>query len=123
MKELTKAEEQVMQVLWKLERAFVKDVLEALPEPKPAYTTVSTIIRILEQKGFVDYKAYGKSHEYFPIVAKDDYSKFIAGHLIKDYYAGSLRNLVSHFADKQSIDVREADAIMKILEDIKKKRK
>ena len=123
MKELTKAEEQVMQVLWKLEKAFVKDVLEELPEPKPAYTTVSTIIRILEQKGFVDYTAYGKTHEYFPIVSRDAYSRFITRHLLKDYYSGSLHNLVSHFAEKDKIDAKEAEAIMRILEDIKKKKK
>ena len=67
MKELTRAEEEIMQVLWKLDRAFVKDIIEVIPVPKPAYNTVSTIVRILEQKGFVDHKAFGKSHQYFPL--------------------------------------------------------
>ena len=75
-KELTKAEEQIMQVLWTLEKAFVKDIIEELPEPKPAYNTVSTIVRILQEKGFVSHKAYGKSHEYFPIISKEQYSTF-----------------------------------------------
>ena len=122
MKELTKAEEQVMQILWDLERAFVKDVIEQLPEPKPAYTTVTTIIRILEQKEFVGYKAYGKTHEYFPLVSKDVYKKFITKGLLKDYFSGSLKNLVSHFAEKEKIDVKELDEILKIIEQTKKKK-
>ena len=73
MKHLTKAEEQVMQILWDIKQGFVKDVLDKMPSPKPAYNTVSTIIRILEKKGFVDYKAYGKTHEYFPIIEKNQY--------------------------------------------------
>ena len=72
MKELTKAEEQIMQILWKLEKGFVKDIVDAMPEPKPAYNTVSTIVRILEKKGFVDHNAYGKTFEYFPIVSKKE---------------------------------------------------
>ena len=122
MKELTKAEEQVMQILWDLERAFVKDVIEQLPEPKPAYTTVSTIIRILEQKEFVGYKAYGKTHEYFPLVSKDVYKKFITKGLLKDYFSGSLKNLVSHFFFFEKIDVKELDEILKIIEQTKKKK-
>lgn len=122
MKELTKAEEQVMQILWKLEKAFVKDVLEELPAPKPAYTTVSTIIRILEQKGFVGYTAYGKSHEYYPLISRDAYRRFITRDLIQDYFSGSLKNLVSHFADKEKMNAREVDEIMHILENIKKKK-
>ncbi|MBK8345689.1 MAG: BlaI/MecI/CopY family transcriptional regulator [Bacteroidetes bacterium] len=122
MKELTKAEEQVMQILWALKKAFVKDVLEQLPEPKPAYTTVSTIIRILEQKEFVGYKAYGKTHEYFPLVSKDAYKKFITKGLLRDYFSGSLKNLVSHFAEKEKIDIQEVDEIMKIIAQTKKKK-
>lgn len=122
MKELTKAEEQVMQILWDLKKAFVKDVLEQFPEPKPAYTTVSTIIRILEQKEFVGYKAYGKTHEYFPVVSKDTYKKFMTKGLLKDYFNGSLKNLVSHFAEKEKIDVKELDAILKIIKDTKRKK-
>ena len=76
IKELTRAEEQIMQVLWQLKKGFVKDVIDALPEPKPAYNTVSTFIRILETKGFVDHSAFGKSHEYFPIISKEQYQGF-----------------------------------------------
>ena len=75
MKELTRAEEQIMQVLWRLGRGFVKDIVDELPEPKPAYNTVSTIVRILEKKGFVSHEAFGKTHQYFPLTSKDEYKK------------------------------------------------
>ena len=75
IKELTRAEEQVMQQLWRLEKAFVKEIVDRMPDPKPAYNTVSTIIRILEKKGFVGYTAYGKSHQYYPLLSKKEYSR------------------------------------------------
>lgn len=83
IKELTKAEEQIMQILWKIGKAFVKDVIELLPEPKPAYNTVSTIIRILETKGFVSYHAFGKSHQYYAVVKKEEYKSFAAENYLK----------------------------------------
>ena len=75
MKELTRAEEQIMQVLWDLGKGFVKDIIDKLPEPRPAYNTVSTIVRILQDKGFVGHETFGKSHCYYPLVAKDTYTK------------------------------------------------
>lgn len=122
MKELTKAEEQVMQILWKLEKAFVKDILEEMPDPKPAYNTVSTIVRILETKGFVDHKAYGKTHEYFPLVSKDKYKQFSLDNLVSGYFNGSFQNLVSFFAKKEKMDVNEIDQLLKQLEEFKNKR-
>ncbi|CAN5233195.1 BlaI/MecI/CopY family transcriptional regulator [soil metagenome] len=122
MKELTKAEEQVMQILWKLEKAFVKDVLEELPEPKPAYNTISTIIRILETKGFVDHKAYGKTHEYFPIVSKDKYTRFSLNNLVSGYFGGSFKNLVSFFANENNMNVKDIDQLLKQLEELKDKK-
>jgi BlaI family transcriptional regulator, penicillinase repressor len=116
LKELTKAEDQVMQILWKLESGFVKDIVEQLPEPKPAYNTVSTIVRILETKGFVDHKAYGKTHEYFPIISKEKYTKFYLNNLLKGYFNGSFQNLVSFFAKENKMDIHE---IEKLLEEIK----
>ena len=94
-RELTKAEEQIMQVLWQIEKGFVKDVLDELPEPKPAYNTVSTIIRILQEKGFVSHNSYGKSHEYFPIVSKDNYSTFATEKLVEGYFENSFSSLFS----------------------------
>jgi BlaI family transcriptional regulator, penicillinase repressor len=116
LKELTKAEDQVMQILWKLESGFVKDIVEQLPEPKPAYNTVSTIVRILETKGFVDHKAYGKTHEYFPLISKEKYTKFYLNNLLKGYFNGSFQNLVSFFAKENKMNIQE---IEKLLEEIK----
>jgi predicted transcriptional regulator len=116
LKELTKAEDQVMQILWKLQRGFVKDVIEAMSTPKPAYNTVSTIIRILETKGFVDHKAYGKTHEYFPIITKEKYTKFYLNNLIKGYFNGSFQNLVSFFAKENKMNVQDLE---KLLEELK----
>jgi predicted transcriptional regulator len=116
MKDLTKAEEQVMHALWKLEKAFVKDVIEEFPEPKPAYNTVSTIIRILEKKEFVSYKAFGKTHQYFPIVSKEDYTKHTAGLLMDNYFGGSFKNLVSFFVKDNDMTVKEMDDLMKVIE-------
>ena len=112
LKELTKAEDQVMQILWKLQRGFVKDVIEAMPTPKPAYNTVSTIIRILETKGFVDHKAYGKTHEYFPLITKERYTKFYLNILIKGYFNGSFHNLVSFFARENKMNVQDLEKLM-----------
>lgn len=122
MKELTKAEDQIMQVLWKLKRAFVKDIIEQLPSPKPAYNTVSTIVRILEKKGFVGYTAYGKTHEYFPLVPQEKYTHFYLNNLVKGYFGGSFQNLVSFFASENKIAVQDIDLLMKELQEIKNKK-
>lgn len=113
LKELTKAEEQVMQYLWELEKGFVKDILAQMPEPKPAYNTVSTIIRILEEKGFVDHKAYGKTHEYFPLISKEEYSRFSAGNLLSNYFNGSVKELVSFFVKERELNIEELDDILR----------
>jgi len=118
IKELTRAEDQVMQILWKLEKGFVKDIVEEMPEPKPAYNTISTIVRILETKGFVDHKAYGKTHEYFPLITKEKYTKFYLNNLLKGYFNGSFQNLVSFFAKENKLDAKE---IEKILHELKNK--
>ncbi|ARS36122.1 BlaI/MecI/CopY family transcriptional regulator [Pontibacter actiniarum] len=113
MKELTKAEEEIMQVLWKLKQAFVRDILEELPEPKPAYNTVSTIVRILENKGFVGHEAFGKSHQYYPLVAQDKYKSFFLKSFMRGYFGGSFERLVSFFAKDNNLDVRELDELMR----------
>jgi len=115
MKELTKAEEQIMQVLWKLEKAFVRDVVEALPAPKPAYNTVSTVVRILEKKGFVSHKAYGKTHEYFPVVSRDDYKKGYLKSFIRRYFGNSFQDMVSFFASGRDVSLQEMEEIRRLL--------
>ncbi|MBY0435998.1 MAG: BlaI/MecI/CopY family transcriptional regulator [Cyclobacteriaceae bacterium] len=122
MKEMTRAEDQVMQVLWSLEKAFVKDIVEKLPDPKPAYNTVSTIVRILEKKGFVGYKAYGKTHEYYPLISKDKYRHFYLGNLVKGHFNGSFQNLVSFFAKEEKLSVNDIDELMKQLKALKSKK-
>lgn len=117
MKELTRAEDQVMQILWTLEKAFVKDIIEKMPEPKPAYNTVSTIIRILETKGFVGHKAYGKTHEYFPLITKEKYTKFYLNNMIKGYFNGSFQNLVSFFAKENKLSTQDLNKLLKELKD------
>jgi BlaI family transcriptional regulator, penicillinase repressor len=119
LKELTRAEDQVMQILWRLEKAFVKDLMEKMPEPKPAYNTVSTIVRILETKGFVSHKAYGKTHEYFPIVSKERYTKFYLNNLIKGYFNGSFENLVSFFAKENKMSAKDLDKLLNELKNQK----
>lgn len=120
LRELTKAEEEIMQVLWTLKKGFVKEIIERLPEPKPAYNTVSTIVRILETKGFVDHLAFGKSYEYFPVISKDDYRNFATSKLMQGYFGGSLQKMVSFFVNEEKIDLKEADEIMTLLEKMKK---
>ncbi|HSJ67141.1 MAG TPA: BlaI/MecI/CopY family transcriptional regulator [Anditalea sp.] len=112
MRELTRAEEQIMQILWDIDKGFVKDVLAKMSEPKPAYNTVSTIIRILERKGFVKHKAYGKSHEYYPIVTKDQYRSFSIKNLLTGYFGGSFTRLTSFFAKDENLDVKELEKLM-----------
>src|SRR5882762_11032740 len=107
VKELTKAEDEIMQILWKLGKGFVKDIVEKMPDPKPAYNTVSTIIRILEKKGFVGYKAYGKTHEYFPLILREKYSQFYLNNFLTGYFGGSFQNLVSFFANDSKLGVHD----------------
>ena len=123
MKELTRAEEQIMHVLWALGKGYVKDIIERLPAPKPAYNTVSTIVRILEKKGFVDHEAFGKTHLYRPIVAKEDYTQAFLKHFVKDYFGDSYQELVSFFAKDRNLSVSELEEILTVLRSEIKKQK
>lgn len=122
MRQLTKAEEQVMQVLWDLKKGFVRDILDRLPLPKPAYNTVSTIVRILEKKGFVGYKAFGKTHEYFPLITKKVYRKTFFTTVLQNYFSNSYQSLASFFTNEQNLSLQELEEIKKMIdEEIKKK--
>jgi len=112
---LTRAEEEIMRILWQLERAFVKDILAEMPEPKPAYNTVSTIIRILEKKEVVGYTAYGKTHEYFPLITEEEYKRFEMQNLMVNYFDNSLPNLVSFFVKENDLKSKDLDEIMKLI--------
>ncbi len=119
IKELTKAELEIMQIIWKRGKVLVHDVLEDMSEPKPAYNTVSTIVRILEKKEFVSHKAYGKTYEYFPLVAKEDYTRLYMKNVLNNFFGGSLSSMVSFFAADKSISAQESDEILKMLKENK----
>lgn len=113
MKLLTKAEEEIMQILWKLKEANVAAIIEEMVEPKPAYNTVSTIVRILESKEFVDHRKQGKGYIYFPVVEKETYSNQSMNKLIDGYFNGSFKSMVSFFMKKNKMDARELESILK----------
>ena len=122
-KELTKAEEQVMQYLWKIEKGFLKDIVDHFPEPKPAYTTISTVIRVLVKKQFIDFKTYGKIHEYFPLISKNEYFRSHINSIIRNFYNGSMSNFASFFTSGKELNITELEEIKKIIEEkIEKKR-
>jgi len=123
MKELTRAEEQIMHVLWYLKEAFIKDIIERLPEPKPAYNTVSTVVRILEKKGFVGHEAFGKTHRYRPLVAKEDYTQAFLKSFVRNYFSDSYQELVSFFAKDRDLSISELEEILAALrEEIRKQK-
>ena len=116
MLKLTNKEEEIMHILWKLEKAFVKDVLAEIKEDKPHYNTLSTIIRNLEDKGYVGYEAYGKTHQYYPIVSKEKYRQSFMSSAIESYFNNSYKNMVSFFANEEKISVEELKEIIALIE-------
>lgn len=120
--QLTKAEEQFMQILWELKEASVQEIIDQLPEPKPAYNTVSTIIRILETKDFVSHKAKGRGYIYFPLVSKTVYTNQSLQKIVDGYFGGSFKSMVSFFVNKNDVDFKELDTILKIINDKKTQR-
>ena len=115
MKQLNKAEEDIMQILWQLKKANVKAIIEKLPKPKPAYNTVSTIVRILESKGFVNYEKKGKGHVYFPLIEKQDYSNQSINKLVDNYFQGSFKSMVSFFVKKNDMDIKDLESVLKAI--------
>ena len=117
IRELTKAEEQVMQILWDANESIVRDMVDQFPDPKPAYNTVSTVLRVLEKKGFVDHKAYGTTYVYFPLVTKKEYSKFQFTNLIKNYFNGSFPKMAAFFAKENNLSIKELEEMMDMAKD------
>ncbi|MCX6268875.1 MAG: BlaI/MecI/CopY family transcriptional regulator [Bacteroidetes bacterium] len=115
--QLTRAEEEVMQILWDIEKGMVHDMLEKFPDPKPAYNTVSTIVRILEQKGFVGHKAYGRTHEYFPVVSKTTYTKSSFKGFMTNYFGNSYKSLASFFANEGRLSMKELEEIQRTIDE------
>jgi len=121
MEKLTNKEEEIMRVLWKLKQAFVKEVIAELPEPKPHYNTISTVIRNMEEKGFIGHNAFGKTHQYYPVVSKEAYKKTFMHKTIQHYFEDSYKNVVSFFAKEDKISVSELKEIISIIEKNQKK--
>lgn len=122
--QLTKTEEQLMQFLWDLEKAFMKDLLDLFPEPKPASTTVATLLKRMTDKGFVGYKEYGKSREYFPLVKKSDYSSKQVNGMIKSFFNNSAAQFASFFTQETNLSSTELEELRKIIDkEIQKKKK
>ena len=118
---LTKAEEEVMHIVWQLDRFLVRDIMDKLGNPEIPHSTVSSVVRILEKKGFVDHKAYGKTHEYFPIVTKEEYAQHGVSSLVEKYFGGSPKQLVSFLVQRENMNLKELNEIMKLLDNPKKR--
>lgn len=122
MQKLTKAEEEIMHVLWELEQAFVKEIIAKMPDPKPKYSTVATVMRILTDKGFTSYEQFGNTYRYYPLVTKDAYSRATVKTVMSKYFDGSFRKMVSFFVSKEELDTKELDDLMQLLENERKKK-
>jgi BlaI family penicillinase repressor len=122
MQKLTNKEEKVMHILWKLKKAFVKEVMAEIAEEQPHYNTLSTIVRNLEEKGYVEHNAYGKTHQYFPIIAIEDYRKGFMNTAIDNYFNSSYKNMVSFFAKEEKITAKELREILDMIENPKEEK-
>ncbi len=116
---LTKAEERIMQILWDLGKAFIKDIQDHFPDPKPPYNTISTIVRVLVKKEIVSFKTYGGAYQYYPLISKEKYSKSQLGKLMDDYFGNSLKEVVSYFSQQKNLDMKDVDEVLHMLEEIK----
>ncbi|WP_285057282.1 BlaI/MecI/CopY family transcriptional regulator [Pedobacter ginsengisoli] len=121
MRELTKAEEQIMLILWEMKEGLVKDVIDRMTPPKPAYNTVSTVIRVLEGKGFIDHKAVGNTHIYFPVISEEQYKHFAFDKVMNNYFENSYQSLVSFLVKEKNMDMDELDELIKLAEKLKNK--
>ena len=120
MKTLTKAEEQVMQVLWEIKEGFIRDIMDALPKPKPHQNTIATILKILTEKEFVAVNVYGRQHQYYPVISKDSYSKASIKNLVKGYFQGSFTDAVSFMVKEKNLSVDELENLLRHLKKSKK---
>lgn len=117
MEELTRTEERIMQILWKLKKAFIKDIINALPEdPKPPYNTISSVVRLIEKKGYIGFKAYGKTYEYFPLVSKAEYRKLYFKKLLSGYFDNSVESLMSFMVREQKLTEGDIQKIRDLID-------
>ncbi|MEM9930142.1 MAG: BlaI/MecI/CopY family transcriptional regulator [Bacteroidota bacterium] len=117
MQKLAKREAQIMQAIWRLKKAFVKEIVEALPEPRPHYNSVSTMVKLLEKKGFVSHEKMGNAHRYFAVVQKEDYQVEMVDDVVKGFFDDSPMKLVNYFAKEQKLDAAELERLLKMIKD------
>lgn len=116
MEELTQNEEQIMRIFWSLKQAMVKEVLEELPDPKPPYTTLASTVKVLEKKGYLSHKSYGKTHVYFPIIMESEYKKSSFNHLVKNFFGGSVEHVLSFLVQEKKVSQKELDDLQKLID-------
>ncbi|MGD2035450.1 MAG: BlaI/MecI/CopY family transcriptional regulator [Bacteroidales bacterium] len=116
MQELTKAQEEILKVLWEIEEGVVNDVIERLPHPRPAYNTVSTVIKVLEKKSYASHRSYGKTYVYFPTVSKKEYARFVLKDSLKSFFNGSVRQAVSFFVRQKNTSIAELEELKQLIE-------
>ncbi|RLD79501.1 MAG: BlaI/MecI/CopY family transcriptional regulator [Bacteroidetes bacterium] len=121
METLTRKEEEIMQILWKIKEGFVKDIINEMQEPKPPYNTISSVVRILEKRGFLGFRSFGKSHMYFPIIEKKSYRKYAFKTMMKGYFEGSYKNVISYLIDDESLSEKEMEEINQLQKILKSK--
>ena len=119
IKELTKAELEVMQIIWAKNKVLAREVLDEMPEPKPAYNTVSTVIRVLEKKGFVGHKAFGTTYQYYPLVKKKEYTQGFMKSVLNNFFGGSIQQMLCFFSDSKSLSISELEEVIQIIKDKK----
>ncbi|TAJ08138.1 BlaI/MecI/CopY family transcriptional regulator [Marinilabiliaceae bacterium JC017] len=118
---LTKAEEKIMQILWDLEKGFVKDIQAKFPDPKPPYNSVSTIVRVLVKKEIVGFTKFGGTYEYYPLISKEEYRSSQMGNLVSKYFNNSFKQVVNFFSENKNLNIEEVNEVIKMLEDLKQK--
>ena len=119
MKKLTRKEEELMKILWKLDKAFVKDIIEEYPNPKPHYNTISSLVRLLQEKGDIGFKQYGNTYQYFPIISKEEYRRSFMKQIVSDYFDNSYKSVIASFVKEKSLSPEEIDELIKIIKDQK----
>jgi BlaI family transcriptional regulator, penicillinase repressor len=119
LRELTKAEDQLMRVLWELKKGIIKEIADSMPEPKPAYNTIATVLKVLKGKGFVDYESVGNTYVYFPLIGEKEYTRFAFNKIFSNYFNGSYQRLVSFLVEEKKLDAQTRDELLKFSEKLK----
>jgi len=117
MKKLTRKEEELMKILWKLEKAFVKEIIEEYPDPKPHYNTTSSLVRLLQDKGFVGFNQFGNTYQYFPLIPKEQYKKSFMKQVVSDYFDNSYKNAVAFFVKEKGLSAKELEELIKMIKE------